>query len=204
MADSGSVTLWLDGVKLRDERATAELWDRYFKRLAGLAAKRLPRSARRDADEEDVALSAFYSFCDRAARDQFLQLSDRDDLWRLLAVITQRKVVAVVRRRSCLKRGGGVVFGESALLDGSDDGAEGVAMTLGRAPSPEIAAQLAEDFKRLMEALADETLRMIALMKMEEHSSLEIAGRLGISARSVDRKLRLIREIWERHASDDD
>ena len=39
-------------------------------------------------------------------------------------------------------------------------------------------------------------LRTIALRKLEGHSSAEIAAELGISARSVDRKLELIREIW--------
>jgi DNA-directed RNA polymerase specialized sigma24 family protein len=202
MADGGSVTHWLDEVKLGNERATRELWDRYFKRLVGLAAKRLPANVRRMADEEDVALSAFHSFCDRAARDQFPELSDRDGLWRLLAVITLRKVVAVVRRGSCLKRGGGLVVGESALLEGPDTDVEGLAQILAHGPSPEIAAQMAEDFTRLMEALADGPLRLIARMKMEGHSSVEIADRVGISSRSVDRKLRLIRSIWETHAPD--
>jgi DNA-directed RNA polymerase specialized sigma24 family protein len=189
-------------LKVGDERATRELWDRYFRRLVGLAAKGLPHNARRDSEEEDVALSAFQNFCERAARDEFPQLSDRDDLWRLLAVITLRKVVSAVRRRSCVKRGGGVVVGESAELDGPD--AEGLSLFLGRDPSPELAAQVAEDYERLMEALGDETLKVVALMKMEGHSSGEIAGRLGVASRTVVRKLRLIREIWEDQASGED
>jgi DNA-directed RNA polymerase specialized sigma24 family protein len=198
MTDGGSVTVWLDQVKVGDERATRALWERYFRRLVALAATRLPNSARRDADEEDVALSTFYSFCDRAARQQFPKLLDRDDLWRLLAVITLRKVVHVVRRRSCLKRGGGLVVGESALPEGCDD--EGLTRFLSRAPSPEIAAQMTEDFLRLMETLRDETLQAVARLKMEGHSGAEIAARLGISPRSVDRKLRLIRHTWEERA----
>jgi DNA-directed RNA polymerase specialized sigma24 family protein len=202
MVDGGSVSLWLDGVKRGENRATQELWDRYFHRLVGLASSRLPRNARRDADGEDVALSAFRSFCGRAARNGFQRLSDRDDLWRLLAVITLRKAIAVARRRSRLKRGDGVVVGESALRDGPD--AEGVARLLSRDPSPEVAAQMAEDYTRLMEALGDETLRAIARMKMEAYTSLEIAERLGVSARSIERKLRLIRDIWEEHALEGD
>jgi DNA-directed RNA polymerase specialized sigma24 family protein len=195
------VTVWLDGVKAGDERATRELWDRFFQRLVRLAADRLPRNARRDADEEDVALSAFHSFCDRAARDQFPQLADRDDLWRLLATLTVRKAVGVFRRRSRLKRGGGAVVGESALLDGFDADHEGLARFPGRAPSPEVAVQFAEDYERLMGALGDATLRVIAQMRMEGHSAGEIAVRLEVSSRTVDRKLRLIRGIWEEHVS---
>jgi DNA-directed RNA polymerase specialized sigma24 family protein len=202
MADGGSVTVWLDGVKLGDARAAEELWGRYFKRLRRLAATRLPRNARRDADEEDVALSAFHSFCNRAARDQFPRLCDRDDLWRLLVVITLRKGIAVVRRRSSQKRGDGVLVGESALLDGADT--EGLVQILGRAPSPALAAQMTEDFMRLMDALGDETLRLIAWMKMDGHRSSEIAASLGVSTRSVDRKLCLIRNIWEENAFEKD
>jgi DNA-directed RNA polymerase specialized sigma24 family protein len=201
MADDGAVTFLIEGVKTGDEGATRKLWDRYFQRLVRLAARRLPQHSRRDADEEDVALSAFHSFCARAARDQFPALSGRDDLWRLLAAITTRKAAGLFRRRSRLKRGGGVVVGESALLDGLGGDGEGMARLLGRTPGPEIAAQMAEDFERLMEALGDETLRRIARMKMEGHSTGEVAERLGVTTRTVDRKLQLIRAIWEAHAA---
>jgi DNA-directed RNA polymerase specialized sigma24 family protein len=201
MTDGGSVTLWLNGVKAGDQQAIGELWERYFRRMAGLAAKRLPFHARRDVDEEDVAISAFHSFCGGAARDQFPKLSDRDDLWRLLAVITLRKVAFLVRRRSALKRGGGLVMGESALL--GDPRYEGLADCLGDSPSPELAAQVDESCERLMEALGDETLRVVAWMKMEGHSALDIARMLNVSPRTIDRKLRLIRAIWEQCASDE-
>jgi hypothetical protein len=39
---------------------------------------------RRAADEEDVALSAFNSFCLRAEEGRFLRLDDSDDLWQVL------------------------------------------------------------------------------------------------------------------------
>jgi RNA polymerase sigma factor (sigma-70 family) len=200
MSGDSSVTIWIDRVKTGDERATRKLWDRYYRRLVRLAASRLPRRARRDSDEEDAALSAFGSFCQRAARDQFPRLSDRDDLWRLLAVITLRKVTGVYRRQATLKRGGGIVMGESALLERSDEGEEGLALILGPDPSPEVAAQVAEEYARLMEALREETLRVVARMKMEGYSAGEIAERLGVSSRTVDRKLKLIRRIWEKYA----
>ena len=48
-------------------------------------------TCRRAADEEDVALSAFDSFCRGAEQGRFPQLDGRDDLWHLLVVITVRK-----------------------------------------------------------------------------------------------------------------
>jgi hypothetical protein len=109
--DVGSVTRWLGGLKAGDEAAAQQLWERYFARMVGLARDKLRAGRRSDmaSDEEDAALSAFDSFCAGAARGQFPALGDRDDLWRLLALITARKVFAQARRGHRLKRGGGLV-----------------------------------------------------------------------------------------------
>jgi DNA-directed RNA polymerase specialized sigma24 family protein len=200
MAGDSSVTIWLDAARAGDDQAIQKLWDRYFQRLVRLAAKKLPDHQRRDVDEEDVALSAFHSFCDRVGRGQFPELAGRDELWRLLVVITTRKALGVARNRACQKRGGGKIVGESALLQDSDAGEEGLARFLGREPSPELAAQLAEDYRRLMEVLGSHSLRTVALMRLEGHGAGEIGRRLEISPRSVERKLQLIRMIWERIA----
>ena len=189
MAGDDSVTIWLDAARAGDNQAIGKLWNRYFQRLVRIAAKKLPGHQRRDVDEEDVALSAFHTFCDRVGRGQFPELAGRDELWRLLVVITSRKALAVARNRGCQKRGGGRVFGESALLEEYDSEAPGLAGLLGREPSPEFAARLTEDYRRLMEALPGHSLRTIALMRLEGHHTGEIGRRLAISPRSVERKL---------------
>jgi DNA-directed RNA polymerase specialized sigma24 family protein len=200
MSDGGSISRWLEGLKAGDADDIGQLWDRYFERLVALAATRLPRHARRDVDAEDVALSAFQSFCDRAGQGKFAQLDSRDDLWRLLATITCRKAVRTLRDRGRQKRGGGNVLGESAVGNvaiGDDTAYEGLAGFLGREPGPDAAVEFADDFDRLMEDLDNPTLRMIALRRLEGHSSEEIAAERGVSARTVDRKLELIRARWE-------
>ena len=195
MPDDGSISRWLEGLKAGDATDIERLWDRYFHRLVALAGARLPGRHRRESDEEDVALSAFQSFCERAARGQFPRLDDRDDLWRVLATITACKAIRAIEHATREKRGGGRVLGESAFMTGSQsDG--GMAQILGREPTPEATAQFAEDVERLLDDLGDATLRTVALRKLEGHSSTEIAAELGISSRSVDRKLELIREIW--------
>src|SRR6478672_9490680 len=88
---SGSVSHWIHLIKAGENDAAQPLWERYFQRLARFARKELQGNPRRLADEEDVALSAFDSFCRGAAAGRFPQLADRDDLWRLLLVITARK-----------------------------------------------------------------------------------------------------------------
>lgn len=47
----------------------------------------------RVADEEDVVAVAFASFCRGIAANRFAVLDDRDDLWQVLVVLTERKAV---------------------------------------------------------------------------------------------------------------
>src|SRR3954452_6806739 len=147
-----AVTQWLHGLRSGDAQAAQKVWARYFEQLVRLAGARLPDHARRDFDEEDVALSALRSFFAGAAEDRFPQLSDRNDLWALLVVLTRRKPVAYVRHGTRLKRGGGEVMGESAL---EAPGGEAVSLDtlMGEEPTPAFAAEVAEECRRLLDLL---------------------------------------------------
>ena len=41
MAQIGSVTHWIGALKSGDQEAAQQLWQRYWKRLVGLAAKKI-------------------------------------------------------------------------------------------------------------------------------------------------------------------
>lgn len=195
----GSVTHWISDLKGGDHRAADHLWRRYFHRLVALARARLGQAPRQaaDADEEDAALSAFYSLCDGAARGCFLQLGDRDDLWQLLAVITARKAADQGKRQRRLKRGGGRNRVESAGVgDGEGRGHDALDQIAGDDPGPELAAMLAEEYQRRLDALGDDTLRRVAVLRLEGHTCDEIAGQLGCARRTVARKLDVIRDAW--------
>jgi DNA-directed RNA polymerase specialized sigma24 family protein len=177
------------------------LWDRYFTRLVRLAGSRLPGHSRRAFDEEDVALSAFESFCQGITHGHYPHLADRDELWRLLATITSRKVIGSLRHQTRRKRGGGKVLGESALNDANGHGAEGLAEYVSREPTPEAAAEFADVYDSLFARLEDPTLKAIALRKLEGRTTEEVATELGTTRRTIDRKLRLIRALWEEEAA---
>jgi DNA-directed RNA polymerase specialized sigma24 family protein len=198
MSSAGSVTLWIGRLQGGDPLAAQELWERYFRRLVGLARQKLQGTSRGAADEEDVALSAFDSFFRGADEGRFPQLHDRDDLWQLLVAITAHKALDLVRHEGRQKRGGGAVLDEAALVDPVCGDAEvsGLEQILGREPSPEFALQVREEFQRLLQCLGDDTLRAVALWKMEGYSNDEIAARLGRAPRTVARKLRRIRTLW--------
>ena len=181
----GSVTLWIGDLKNGGDSAAQHLWDRYFDRLVRLAHKKIQakHGGQAVADGEDAALDAFNSFCKRAALGQFPLLLDRDDLWRLLVVITIRKVAKQVRYERALIRGGGL------KVNGLDE-------LIGPEPTPEFAALVAEEYERRLDGLGDEMLRQIVEDKMAGYDNDEIALRLGCSRSSIQRKLALIRQEW--------
>jgi DNA-directed RNA polymerase specialized sigma24 family protein len=195
-SSQGSVTRWLHDLQAGDPSAAQQLWERYFRRLVGLARTRLRRAARRVADEEDVALSAFDSFCRNAENGRFPELADRHGLWRLLVVLTARKAAHQVRDQARLKRGGGAqqVTDESGRED-EESVLEGI---LSREPDPAFAAQVAEEFQANLASLQNPELESVALWRMEGYTVEEIAGRLGCVPRSVKRKLQVIRAIWQK------
>jgi DNA-directed RNA polymerase specialized sigma24 family protein len=192
MPNDDAVTLWFDQLQAGKSAAARPLWEKYFHRLIGLARTHL-RDAPRVTDSEDVALSAFDSFCRNAEAGRFPDLSDRESLWRLLAAFTRRKVAHHLRDAGRLKRGGGVAGAGSEVLE----------EMLGREPDPALAAEVAEECERLLAVLKDAELRRIALLRMDGHSVDEVAAQVGCAPRSVKRKLRLIRSIWTGETRDE-
>jgi DNA-directed RNA polymerase specialized sigma24 family protein len=193
----GSVTRWIGALARGDaDEAALRLWERYFGQTVRLARARLGPTRRGVADEEDAALSAFDSLCRGIAAGRFPGLDGRDDLWRLLATITARKVADQIEHERRKKRGGGQVLGQSDLAGAADDAA-GLDGFVGREPSPVFVATVTEEVRRLFGLLPDETLRVVALLRMEGHTNEEIAASLGCAVRSVERKLGRIRALWD-------
>src|SRR5207248_11785182 len=141
MSAEGSVTRWIARLQSGDEEAARVLWDRYFRPLVGLARKRLQGTAL-GAEDEQVALSAFDSFCRGARAGRFPDLAGRDNLWGLLITITVRKAADLVQHEHRRKR-----------HPGRDAAGPDVERLAGREPSPEFAAQVAEEFDGLLARL---------------------------------------------------
>jgi DNA-directed RNA polymerase specialized sigma24 family protein len=150
---------------------------------------------RGEADEEDVAVSAFHSLCQGAARGRFPGLQDRNNLWTLLVTITAQKALDHRRREGRLKRRGGRTRAATGSSPGASE-ADALAQVAGREPSPEFAAQMAEQYRHLLDRLGDDTLRRVASWKMEGYTNEEIARGLDCGLRTVERKLGVIRAAW--------
>jgi len=203
MSADGSVTDWILELRAGNQAAAQRLWERYFQRLVVLARQRLLGLSRCVADEEDVALSAFDSFCRGAALGRFPRLEDRNDLWQILVLLTARKALDLRQHERRQKRGGGTVRGESAF-GGPDRNAvaeAGIEQIVGAEPGPDFAAQVADECRRLFDCLEDAELRSVAVWKMEGYTNTEIAARLGCAPATVERRLRLIRTLWTEELS---
>jgi DNA-directed RNA polymerase specialized sigma24 family protein len=197
MTSMSDVTTWLEKLKRGDQdEPTRRLWEAYFERLVRRAHAVVGgRCQARDA--EDLALSAFASFVAAVQQKRFPQLDDRNDLWRVLLTITVRKAGKHVRDEQALKRGGGNVVPFSAL-QAPDDSAPATPQMPGDEPDPAQAAALVETWDHLLAALGKDDLREVAQWRLEGYHNTEIAQRLGRSVGAVERKVKAIRDIWER------
>jgi DNA-directed RNA polymerase specialized sigma24 family protein len=173
---SETISGWLSQIKRGDRDGVEPIVSRYLRRLSALAAARLRGRPELDGMEEDVALSALKSLCLGAEEGRFPQLDDRDDLWRLLACMTVRKSVDLMRKRN---HGQAMDERECERL-------------LSEEPTPAEVAEVTEHIQVILSKLQDPTLQKIAVWKVEGYSNREIAERL----QTVER-LHRIRLLWK-------
>ncbi|MEQ8785970.1 MAG: ECF-type sigma factor [Pirellulaceae bacterium] len=197
MHQPGSITDWVSDLAISDNDAARCVWDRYFQQLVALARKQLRGKSWGGVDEEDVALSALDSFICRRGAGEYPQLGSRDDVWKLLAVITRRKALNTIRREMAQRRGGALQVGQDFdLLQAFRD-----------EPTPEQAAEVLDEARRLLDDILagrDGSLRAIALGKLQGEDNAALAAQIGVSRRTVERKLELIRLLWEQDLQDRD
>lgn len=193
----GSVTQWIADLQVgQAQDAEHDLWDRYFRRLVGLARMKLGDAPRGAEDEEDVAVSALRSFYSGVAAGRFPKLGDRHNLWALLAKITACKAINQRHRQLAKKRGGGRVLSEAQIAEPSSMNERQLAEFVEDGLTPDFILAVNEQCQELMDRLPDETLRQIAHRKLEGYTNDEIAQELGVVTRTVERKLGLIRNLW--------
>ena len=190
---SHSVTKLIQKVKDHDPEAAGGIWKRYFERLLPRARAKLQTGPARVVDEEDVLVSVFDRFFRAAGEGRFDRLNDRDDLWQILLMLTDRKVIDSQRHASAEKRGSGHVIGESQMPVDLTELQE----LVDHEPTPEVVAIFNENLSWAIHRLSDDKTREVAILKLEGYNNREIAEKLSISNSSVERKLRVIRTVWQ-------
>lgn len=197
--DDASVTrLYLELREGREEAAT-DLWQLCCRALVREARKQLGPNERRASDEEDVALAVFHELCQGVSDGRLSDDLRREDLTKLLRHFTRQETLDQRRHSQRTKRGGGIVRGDSVFAMNGEGRHSNVGFQSvpSPEPSPELMVQLDDQLQRLMSSLADDRLRDVARSVLAGDSRAETAEKLGLSLRSIERKVSLIRDAWK-------
>lgn len=129
-------------------------------------------------------------------------MADRNDLFQLLVRMTLNKVGSAATREARKRRDyrRDQTSADTTANEEKNDDWLLEQIECGE-PSPDEAAALAEETEKRLRQLPDD-LRRIALWKLEGYTNAEIAAlpEMNCTVRTVERKLRLIREIWDGHS----
>ncbi len=195
------VTTWLRRLEDGQLEAAQPLWDHFCRKLLNLASNRLSPKLKRTYDEEDAAQSAFHSLCRVIADGRHSDLSSRENLWRLLVTITERKIMARIKHETRDKRDIRRSLSESGMFQTGSE-AIGLNALPSHEPTPEFAAEFADICNAMVDGLHDESLKQVAQLRLTDHNNAEIAELLGMTRRTVERKLLLIKARWESMAAE--
>jgi DNA-directed RNA polymerase specialized sigma24 family protein len=176
----GSVSLLYEQCRQGDAQAVADIWERFYPRLLGLARKTLRGRELRIAGPDDVVQSAFLSFWRGASAGQFESPVSRENLWSLMGVITVRKARKLIAREATAKRGGGRLVDAEGLPEAVEPDSNAIEL---------LCSELFD--------LLDDELKGFAALRMMGYNNREVAVLLDCSERKVERKLQLIRTAWE-------
>lgn len=188
-AECGSVTHWIRELKGGNQSAIERLWNRYYLSLSSKARTLFGKRSRAVQDEEDIAAAAL----DFLLSDKLHNINNRQELIKVLVTITRNKVCDHKRRTGALTRGGGRV---STICDLDVPLREHVENLQSKLDGPEIVAKVRDLYRHLKKSLPDEELQLICELRVNGAPIEEIAEKLGVAMRTVERRIKLIQTIW--------
>ncbi len=193
---SGTITGWLDRVRHGDSSAVEHLWQ-YF---SPTMLRRLAPQCRqlRAVDEEDIVSVAFYKLTAAMIEDKAEGITNRKEFWRLLRIITKRKLNDSLRYENAKKRGGDHTV---VSLDCIPD-------TVQPAPADSKGSNLDDDSLMQMLQQVAERMHRKEFAKIIEHkvqgmTNSEVARNLGISLRTTQYLIQDIKDAWIETFKDD-
>jgi RNA polymerase sigma-70 factor (ECF subfamily) len=187
VSQSESFIRLLTELRQGDEQAAAEVFERYTRRLIGLARSRLDQRIAARVEADDVVQSVYGSFFRRVERGEF-DLEGWTSLWALLAQITifkcNRQVVFHRAQKRDLRR-------DQPGSDGPE--ANDRFEPFSRDPSPEEVLALTELLESLLRGLPEQ-YRQIVSLRLAGHTPPEISSAAQVSSRTVERVIRLVKD----------
>jgi RNA polymerase sigma-70 factor, ECF subfamily len=181
-----------------DDAAARELFDRFARRLIGLARSQVNPRLLHKIEPEDVVQSVYRTFFRRHGAEQVVA-SDWDGLMGLLTVITVRKCLKRVEYFRAACRDARLEVGLEPPTDGSGSWRQ----VLDREPTPDEAAQLTETLEAVLLRYDPEDREVIELT-LQGDTVQAIAARLGRAERSVRRLREGVRKRLERLLDSDE
>lgn len=182
-ANNSGTRLLLDRMIGGDDQAAEKIFRRYFESLYAFTRQRIASRLQGRFDADDVVNSAYRTFFAHARNQEFV-LARSGDLWRLLIAITHRKLLGQIEHHSAKKRDQRRELGENSLdrFNSPDPLSESLA--------------LEESLEKLLAKLTPSDRELI-ILRLQGESTLTIAERMGITERSVRRKLQTLRQQFE-------
>ena len=172
----------------RLESVSEKLWNKYFERLLRFATRQMRGMPKIASDEEDVTLSVLKSVCLNLREQSNIQV-DSSGIWCLLVLICKRKIANQyayqLRGKRDASRSESLSQNPALLEELQADEIQ-----------PQRLIEINESLESLFAALEKEPLKQIALAKVQGYTNQEIANQRNCSLSTVERKLRVIREIW--------
>jgi DNA-binding NarL/FixJ family response regulator len=196
MSDSssltGTITRLLRQLPTKDEQVVQEVFNFYFQNLARRAKKVLSdRGGVIASDEEDLAMIVMTSFLKDATAGELGEIRSRHDVWRMLSKRVAQRASNMVRDE---RRSKGKEVGESIFRNANGGfNPTGIDQQPGRNID-----DLTQYHQELIEAVADPTEQQIATLLLDGKDVNHISDQLGKSPATIYRKLKNIKDAWER------
>ncbi|MEZ6090020.1 MAG: sigma-70 family RNA polymerase sigma factor [Pirellulaceae bacterium] len=171
-----------------DERAAADVFNRFSERLVQLASTRLKQRIQATSDAEDVMQSVWRSFFRRQKIGEF-HFENWDEVWSLLVLMTVRACARRANAARAAKRN----VDREVRISSDDDSPDTTWQALDRQPLPDEAVMLTDLISHLLQPL-DQRRRTMVTLRLQGYSIEEIAEQTGRTQRTVIRVLNLVRE----------
>jgi hypothetical protein len=169
MTDSSSLAQWIDAVRNGAEDALQSLWVRFDQRFIDRAYSWSQQAMLRTRGQSAYRLLSPTESLFEAIREQKLpKQRGENELWRILATVTLQEHAEAAGRS-----------------DASVDRIQVFASLMGA------------ECLRMINLLADSELESLVLWKLEGDTNDDVALRLRYTRRTIQRMLRLVRDIWE-------